>query len=68
MEGSGEKQSLPDRDDRTRAVSGVDDAEDFDLEQVKWVVLMVLSSQPGQEQACARMEDLVFDNPESAAH
>ncbi len=44
------------------------DAEDFDLEQVKWVVLMVLSSQPGQEQACARMEDLVFDNPESAAH
>jgi Smg protein len=44
------------------------DAEDFDLEQVKWVVLMVLSSQPGQEQACARMEDLVFDEPESAAH
>jgi Smg protein len=44
------------------------DAEDFDLEQVKWVVLMVLSSQPGQEQACARMEDLVFDEPESATH
>jgi Smg protein len=44
------------------------DAEDFDLEQVKWVVLMVLSSQPGQEQACARMEDLVFDEPDSAAH
>jgi uncharacterized protein Smg (DUF494 family) len=22
---------------------------------------MVLSSQPGQEQACARMEDLLFD-------
>lgn len=44
------------------------DAEDFDLEQVKWVVLMVLSSQPGQELACARMEDLVFDSPESAAH
>lgn len=44
------------------------DAEDFDLEQVKWVILMVLSSQPGQEQACARMEDLVFDTPESAAH
>jgi Smg protein len=44
------------------------DAEDFDLEQVKWVVLMVLSSQPGQEQACARMEDLVFDSPEAVAH
>ena len=25
------------------------DAEELDLEQVKWVVLMVLSSQPGQE-------------------
>jgi Smg protein len=44
------------------------DAEEFDLEKVKWVVLMVLSSQPGQEQACARMEDLVFDAPESALH
>jgi len=44
------------------------DAEDLDIEQVKWVVLMVLSSQPGQEQACARMEDLVFDAPETAAH
>ena len=44
------------------------DAEEFDLEKVKWVVLMVLSSQPGQEQACARMEDLVFEAPESALH
>jgi len=44
------------------------DAEDLDIEQVKWVVLMVLSSQPGQEQACARMEDLVFESPESAPH
>lgn len=44
------------------------DAEEFDLEKVKWVVLMVLSSQPGQEQACARMEDLVFEADESALH
>jgi Smg protein len=44
------------------------EAEEFDLEKVKWVVLMVLSSQPGQEQACARMEDLVFETPESALH
>jgi Smg protein len=44
------------------------DAEEFDLEKVKWVVLMVLSSQPGQEQACAQMEDLVFEEPESALH
>lgn len=44
------------------------DAEEFDLEKVKWVVLMVLSSQPGQEQACARMEDLVFEGPEAPLH
>ncbi len=37
------------------------DTEELDMEQIKWVVLMVLSSQPGQELAYARMEDLVFD-------
>jgi Smg protein len=44
------------------------EAEELDLEQVKWVVLMVLSSQPGQELAYARMEDLVFDVPQSRPH
>jgi Smg protein len=44
------------------------DTEELDLEQVKWVVLMVLSSQPGQEHAYARMEDLVFDVPHRAPH
>ena len=34
---------------------------DIDVEQVKWVVLMVLFSQPGQEKAYAQMEDLVFE-------
>jgi len=38
------------------------DADELDTEQLKWVVLMVLSSQPGQEQAFARMEDLVLDS------
>jgi Smg protein len=37
------------------------DTDELDLDHVKWVVLMVLSSQPGQEVAYARMEDLVFD-------
>jgi Smg protein len=37
------------------------DSDDLDLDHVKWVVLMILSSQPGQEIAYARMEDLVFD-------
>jgi len=44
------------------------EVEDLNLEQVRWVVLMVLSSQPGQEQACARMETLVLDADSSAAH
>ena len=44
------------------------DVDDLTLEQVRWVVLMVLSSQPGQEQACARMETLVLDADSSAAH
>ena len=34
------------------------DSEELDAEQLKWVVLMVLSSQPGQERAFARLEDL----------
>jgi Smg protein len=37
------------------------DAEELDAEQLKWVVLMVLSSQPGQELAFERMENLVTD-------
>ena len=36
------------------------ESADIDVDQIKWVVLMVLFSQPGQEQAYARMEDLVF--------
>jgi len=36
------------------------ETDDVDIEQIKWVVMMVLFSQPGQEQAYARMEDLVF--------
>lgn len=40
------------------------ESDDIDVDQIKWVVLMVLFSQPGQEHAYARMEDLVFeDNP-----
>lgn len=41
---------------------------DIDVEQIKWVVLMVLFSQPGQEIAYARMEDLVFDEGDTALH
>ena len=41
---------------------------DIDVEQIKWVVLMVLFSQPGQELAYARMEDLVFEESAGSVH
>jgi Smg protein len=44
------------------------DADELDTEQLKWVVLMVLSSQPGQEQAFQRLEDLVSDVQSCAPH
>lgn len=44
------------------------EADDIDIEQLKWVVLMVLFSQPGQENAFQRMEDLVFDERRDAMH
>lgn len=37
------------------------DLEEITLDQLKWIVLMVLDNQPGQEQAQALLEDLVFD-------
>jgi Smg protein len=36
------------------------DSDEIDIDQIKWVVMMVLFSQPGHEQAYAQMEDLVF--------
>jgi Smg protein len=50
--------------DRLMALEG----DDIDLEKLKWVVLMVLFSQPGQETAFARMEDLVFDERPGIVH
>ncbi len=41
---------------------------DIDLDKLKWVVLMVLFSRPGQEEACAWMENLLFDNPNRLTH
>lgn len=41
---------------------------DIDVEQIQWVVLMVLFSQPGQELAYARMEDLVFEEENESLH
>lgn len=44
------------------------DTDDIDLDQLKWVVLMVLFYQPGREVAYAWMEDLVFEDLEAIIH
>ena len=44
------------------------DADELDTEQLKWVVLMVLSSQPGQDLAFQRLEDWVSNATASGPH
>lgn len=44
------------------------DEDEIDLEQLKWVVLMVLFNQPGREAAFAWMEDLVFEETTGMLH
>lgn len=44
------------------------DCEEVDVDDIKWVVLMVLFSQPGEETAYARMEDLVFEERAWISH
>ena len=50
--------------DRLMALEG----DEIDIDKLKWVVLMVLFSQPGQETAFSRMEDLVFEERPGAVH
>lgn len=50
--------------DRVMALEG----EDIDVEQLKWIVLMVLFNQPGQEEAFVWMEDLVMDELRGGIH
>ncbi|MDH5544310.1 MAG: DUF494 family protein [Gammaproteobacteria bacterium] len=44
------------------------DSGEIDLDQLKWVILMVLFNQPGEEEALAWMEDLVFDEQVGNLH
>ena len=44
------------------------DDEEIDVEQTKWVVMMVLFSQPGQQDAFAQMEDLVYADDSAWVH
>ncbi len=44
------------------------ESDEVDLDQLKWVVLMVLFNQPGREAAAAWMEDLVLDEQVGQLH
>jgi|SRR5579883_105943 len=44
------------------------DIAEVDVEQLKWVVLLVLSSQPGQELAFARFESVMSTSGGAARH
>jgi len=50
--------------DRVEALEGAE----IDLEQLKWVVLMVLFNQPGKEAVFAWMEDFVLDRASGRLH
>tara|TARA_B100000965_G_C19034076_1_gene516580 strand:+ start:79 stop:552 length:474 start_codon:yes stop_codon:yes gene_type:complete len=41
---------------------------DINIDQIKWIVLMILFSQPNQEKAYSRMEDLIFETNEGVLH
>ncbi|TCN86734.1 DUF494 family protein [Shewanella fodinae] len=38
------------------------------LDDLKWVILMVLFNAPGNESAYAQMEDLIFEQPDGRLH
>jgi len=44
------------------------ESRDISLEDLKWVVLMVLFNAPGHETAYAQMEDLLFVEPDGVLH
>ena len=44
------------------------DTQQFTLDDLKWVILMVLFNVPGHEDAYDQMEGLVFEEPEGLLH
>ncbi|MBF0470034.1 MAG: DUF494 domain-containing protein [Gammaproteobacteria bacterium] len=50
--------------DRILALGG----EEVDLQQLKWVILMVLFNQPGHEASAIWMEDIVMDEETVSLH
>lgn len=65
-----EQMGVLDHDTRELIIDRVMELNDHDIEldQLKWVILMVLFNQPGQEAAVAWMEDIVLDEMPGLLH
>jgi Smg protein len=44
------------------------DGNDLDLDDIQWIVLLVLINQPGQEAALTVMQDMVYDGVPDLLH
>ena len=65
-----EQAGVLDSEDRELVIDRVMalETERIELQQLKWVVLMVLFNRPGKEAAFAWMEDIVLDEVSSVVH
>jgi len=44
------------------------ESSEIDIERLKWLIMMVLFNQPGQEGAYEWIEDMVFDGSSASLH
>ena len=65
-----EQANILDANDREFVIDRVMalDTEEIELQQLKWVILMVLLNQPGKEAAYAWMEDIMMEEVEGNIH
>ena len=65
-----EQAGVLDNDERELVIDRVMalETDEIDLQQLKWVVLMVLFNQPDKEAAIAWMEDIVMDDINTNLH
>ena len=65
-----EQSGVLDTEDRELVIDRVMalETESIELQQLKWVVLMVLFNRPGKEAAFAWMEDIIMDEVSAVVH
>ena len=65
-----EQSGVLDYEDRELVIDRVMalETEIIELQQLKWVVLMVLFNRPGKEAAFAWMEDIILDEVSTVVH